>query len=185
MLAYTVWHHASDELNTLRYQESLLQFHQTMAELKPQGYQSSLLFTMPGVPWMGEERTVFMDWYFVENSSSLDFLNDAVLDGKRKQSHDAVAGGTSGGVTALYQPKLGNDKINEINFITWISKPKGMSYRDFFRELNFIQQDNDASCWMRYMALGPGPEFCVVSNDEFEWDEMFQPLIRTAVKTWG
>lgn len=185
MLAYTVWHYASDEFNTLRYQESLVQFHQTLAEEKPQGYLSSLFFTIPAVPWMGANQAIFMDWYFVEDSSSLDFLNDAVLAGKRKESHDVVAGGTSGGVTALYQPKMGYERMGDVNFITWISKPKGMSYHEFFAALNFIEQDVNASCWMRYMALGPGPEFCVLSNDAFEWDETFQALIRPAVKTFG
>lgn len=185
MLAYTVWHHASDESKLEHYQNSLIQFHQTMAEEKPQGYISSKLFTMPSVPWMGETQTIFMDWYLIEDSASLDPLNDSVLAGTRKTSHDAVADNTSGGVTALYQPKLGNDQISNVNFITWVSKPKGMKYPNFFQELNFILHDKDASCWMRYMALGPGPEFCVVANHEMEWDEKFQPLVRKVDKIWG
>lgn len=184
MLAYSVWHHASGETEIEPYQESLIQFHKTMAEVKPQGFLSSLFFTLPAVPWMGENQTIFMDWYFVEDSASLDPLNDSVLAGKRKESHDVVAGGTSGGVTALYQPRLGNEKISDVNFITWITKPKGLSYPDFFQELNFIEHDKNASCWMRYMALGPGPEFCVVSSDEFQWDAKFQPLIRPTIKMW-
>lgn len=108
MLAYTVWHHAVDESKHEAYQQSLLRFHRMLAEQKPRGYHSSALLALPGVPWMGENRTIFMDWYFVENSASLDPLNDSVLSGIRKESHDVVASKTSGGVTALYQPKSEN-----------------------------------------------------------------------------
>ena len=179
MLAYTVWHHALDEAKQNAYQESLVQFHQTLAENKPQGYLSSVLLSMPGVPWMGEMRTIYMDWYFVENSSSLDPLNDCVLSGIRQEKHDAVAAATSGGVTALYQPKSDRTAISNAQFISWLSKPKGMKYPEFFEKLHFIDEDDHASIWMRYMALGPGPEFCVVSKEEFEWDEKFQAIVRT------
>jgi hypothetical protein len=53
-----------------------------------------------------------------------------------------------------------------------------MTYAAFFDELTIINSDDHASLWMRYLALGPGPEFCAVSSKAFEWDERFQPLVR-------
>ena len=140
---------------------------------------------MPGVPWMEPDSAIYMDWYFVENAAALEPLNQSVLHGRRKTDHDTVVQGTSGGVTALYQPKMGVNPIRLPKQISWLSKPKGMTYAAFFDELNIINSDDHASLWMRYLALGPGPEFCAVSSKAFEWDERFQPLVRPFEKIWG
>jgi hypothetical protein len=56
--------------------------------------------------------------------------------------------------------------------MTWLAKPKGMSYADFYAALEPVR----GSLWRRQMVLGPTPEFGILSAERVDVPPQFQTI---------
>ncbi|HEV2028467.1 MAG TPA: hypothetical protein VGS16_08030, partial [Candidatus Dormibacteraeota bacterium] len=109
----------------------------------------------------------YADWYLVESSAALDPLNEAAVTAARAASHDAVAHMSADGAGKLLALVSGRPRT-ERGFEIRLSKPKGMSYADFYQRLEPWTTRDQVSLWRRMMVLGPPPEFCLVGPSQLE-----------------
>lgn len=154
MIAYLFFHHLADGADEVEYEAGLRHFHTALRE--------------GGVPGFVSSRTVqvedgYADWYLVETSAALDYLNDAAVTGARAPLHNAVAPDAvnfTGKLMKLVTGRYDPEALVEIRF----SKPRGMSYPDLYRRLEPWTVRPDTSLWRRMMVLGPPPEFSLLAG---------------------
>lgn len=75
-----------------------------------------------------------------------------------------AADGTGG----LYRLRAGTADLAQAKFATWLSKPAGVSYKDFYTELEPLTTQPGVALWGRQMTLGPTTEFCIHSQTTVE-----------------
>ncbi len=192
MLAYLLWHSPRDD-DAARYCAGLVAFHRALAADPPTGYAGSWTLRVPPVDWLPAADAHYVDWYLVDDFAALGVLNEAAVSGRRQIPHDAVAGmaraGTAGVVgrlggaatVAASLPPLSSLPSQEAA-LTMVDKPTGMSYGRFTDAL--LAAVPGASCWMRQMTLGPGPEFLVLggaNEPELPWPTLRLPGTIVAV----
>lgn len=149
MIAYLFFHHLADGADAVEYEAGLRHFHVALRE--------------GGVPGFVDSRTFhvedgYADWYVVETSAALDYLNDAAVSGGRAPLHDAVAPRAvnfTGKLMKLAAGRYDPEALVEVRF----SKPAGMSYAALYQRLEPWTARVDTSLWRRMMVLGPPPEF--------------------------
>lgn len=103
---------------------------------------------------------VYEDWYLIEDSRALDFLNAAGVSGGRAQPHERLAAAAETGAGGLYRVRAGAPPTGQ-HVAHWFRKPDGTSYADLDREVFCGALGDDATLWQRQMTLGPGFEFCL------------------------
>lgn len=184
MLAYVFWHWPNADVNRKSYEDGLLEFHRTLAEHKPAGFQHSQVFRIHGAPWLPANVTGYEDWYLVNDSGALDALNDAAITYPRKEAHDRAAQRAAGGTAGLYRLRHGQIDLAEARFATWLSKPAGTSYDDFYASLSQLTGRAGVALWGRQMTLGPTTEFCLQSPEEITPDDTFNPVTINLEPIW-
>ena len=163
MLAYILWHWPFDDVSSLAYEATLAKFHQSLLASAVPGFQESIVFRATGTTWAPPGARVYEDWYLLEGSGAMDPLNEAAVSQVSKLSHDNTALAAAGAAGGLYQLKLGRPKLDTCRFVSWITKPRGTGYEEFYRMVEPWTARPDASLWRRQMVLGPTPEFALVS----------------------
>jgi hypothetical protein len=163
MLAYVFWHLPAPGADIERYERLLIDFHKVLKANAPVGFIASLIFRIQNAPWIGSGGPAYEDWYIVENSASLDPLNDAAVSGARKAPHDLVAALAASGAAGLYRLKTGQlDSMPAARHCFWFAKP-ALTYTEFFGQLRPITEALQTNLWLRQMVLSAGPEFCLRS----------------------
>lgn len=151
----------------MAYEESLRQFHASLASAAPSGFTGSATFrTGDG----------FADWYMVESSAALDVLNAAAVSGARTQIHDAAARMAVDGVGKLFNLSAGEYSAgagHEVRF----AKPAGMTYVDLYARLRTWTSLPGVSLWRRMMVLGPPPEFSIVTPSPLQLPAEMRPEV--------
>jgi hypothetical protein len=165
LLAYVFFHHPGPGVQTLPYESALRRFHAALAGETPRGFISSTTYRI---------GTSYADWYLVEDSASLDSLNEAAVEGARSEPHDAVAHMAADGAGKLLMLKSGSART-EPGFEIRISKPAGMAYPEFYERLKPWTDRAEVSLWRRMMVLGPAPEFCLVAPSEQDLPAEMRP----------
>jgi hypothetical protein len=165
LLAYVFFHRAGSGAEVAAYETALRQFHASLAAEPPSGFIESTSYRI------GDG---YADWYLVENSAALDPLNEAAVSAARAASHDAVAHMSTDGAGKLLALVSGRPKI-EPEFEIRLSKPKGMSYRDFYERLEPWTSRDGLTLWRRMMVLGPPPEFCLVAPSKIQLPAAMSP----------
>ena len=173
MLAYIFWHFPSEGVDVTAYERSLEGFHKALDEAGAEGFVRSRSFRIQGVPWINDSAAAYADWYLVEGSFALDTLNDLAVSGARRDSHDRAAGWAAGGAGALYRLVEGEASLEAPAFETWLSKPRGTTYEDFYAWARPAVAGGEL--WRRQMVLGPALEFCLVATRGVEARPEFQP----------
>lgn len=161
MLAYVFWHWPFTDVDRESYEEGLREFHRSLSAHKPVGFQYSAAFRINNVPWLPTNTTAYEDWYLVDGSCALDVLNDAAITAPSKESHDRAAQRAAGGTAGLYRLRRGQIDFASVLFATWLSKPNGTSYDDFYASLARFTDEPGVGLWGRQMTLGPTTEFCL------------------------
>ncbi len=157
MLAYVFWHVPRPGVATREYEAAHREFHDVLWNAGITGLVGLRVFKLAAVPWLGG-KAGYEDWHLLEDSSALDVLNGAAISQARKRPHDRIAALAADGTAGLYGLRLGS--LNEMTDASWLSKPVGMSYRDF--EISLASEIKAGGClWGRRMTLGPTPEFCL------------------------
>ena len=165
MLAYVFWHWPQPGVDTNTYVEHLVDFHRTLNANKPVGFQGSRVLRFRGASWLETKGDAFEDWYLIDDSAALDRINDAAVSGPCEAPHNLVAREAAGGTAGLYRLRSG--EIGETNYALWLSKPDGMSYKDFYSRVEPI-----GTLWQRQMTLGPTTEFVIHSASPIELPHM-------------
>ncbi len=169
MLAYVFWHQRDGRVAREEYQERLVVFHSILQTRQPQGFLFSMVLEMPQLPWMGEGREAYEDWYIVENSAALDPLDEAAVTGICREPHQQVARLADNGTGGLYRLKDGSAdpvRLAALRFATWFGKPAGMSYDSLYELLRGSTGEQQGTLWQRQMTMGPALEFCLHSSQE-------------------
>ena len=165
MLAYVFWHWPRPDIERGQYLDHLAEFHRTLDANKPPGFQRSVVFRIHGANWLKTDGEAFEEWYLVDDSAALDPLNDGAISGACEEPHNRVAREAADGTGGLYRLRAGSAAdLDQAKFATWLSKPAGVSYKDFYAGLESLTSQPGVALWGRQMTLGPTTEFCIHSQ---------------------
>ena len=161
MLAYVFWHWPRPDVDRGSYVDHMVQFQQTLAQNKPIGFRESVVFRIRDAVWLKTNGEAYEDWYLLDDSAALDPLNDAAVSGACEEPHNRVAREAADGTGGLYRLRAGTEDLAQARFAAWLSKPSGVSYKDFYAELQSLTSQAGVALWGRQMTLGPTTEFCL------------------------
>ena len=161
MLAYVFWHWPRPDIDRASYEEHLIDFYRTLAANKPRGFRESAAFRLRGAGWLKTSGEAYEEWYLLDDSAALDLLNEAAVSGACEEPHNRAAREAADGVGGLYRLRAGSEDLAQARFATWLSKPSGVSYKDFYAELDSLTSQPGVALWGRQMTLGPTTEFCL------------------------
>lgn len=164
MLAYVFWHWPQASVDTEVYVSHLEAFHRTLAANRPPGFQRSVVFRIEDADWLQTREPAYEEWYVLDGSAAMDPLNDAAVSGVCEAPHNLVAREAAGGTGGLYRLRAGEGVLHEARFAVWLSKPEGVTYRDFYDTLASLTSQPGVALWGRQMTLGPTTEFCLHSQ---------------------
>ena len=168
MLAYVFWHWPQSHIDVDSYIHHLLEFHQTLAVNKPAGFQESVVFRVRGASWLNTNDYAYEEWYLLDDSAAMDRLNDAAVSGVCEEPHNRVAREAADGTGGLYRLRAGHEELPAAKYALWLSKPTGVSYKDFYTTLHPLTSQEGVGLWGRQMTLGPTTEFCIHSTNAIE-----------------
>jgi len=163
MLAYVFWHWPRPEIERGQYLDHLAEFHRTLVANKPPGFQRSVVFHISDANWLNTDGEAYEEWYLLDDSAALDPLNEAAVSGVCEEPHNRVARAAADGTGGLYRLRAGEGDLAQARFATWLSKPAGVSYKDFYAGLESLTTQPGVTLWGRQMTLGPTTEFCIHS----------------------
>ena len=176
MLAYVFWHWPQPQIETGSYVDHLVEFHRTLAANKPNGFRESVVFRITNANWLNTDGEAYEEWYLLDDSAAMDPLNEAAVTGVCEEPHNRVAREAADGTGGLYRLRTGAEDLREAKFAVWLSKPNGVSYKDFYASLEPITSQPGVALWGRQMTLGPTTEFCIHSQDSIELPPGFSGL---------
>jgi hypothetical protein len=174
MLAYIFWHAPGPATEQTAYEAGLAGFHELLRQQTLAGFHGSLCLRIDGAPWV-PANPGYEDWYLVEGSAVLDPLNELAVSTEMKAAHDRPALAAGFGAGGLYR-LLSGRVAQPAAWATWLRKPAGMAYADFYREITPWTSRPDVSLWRRQMVLGPSPEFCIVGPEPVRAPAPMQPV---------
>jgi len=168
MLAYVFWHWPRPEIERGQYLDHLLEFHRILAANKPPGFQRSVVFGIENANWLNTNGEAFEEWYLLDDSAAMDHLNDAAVSGVCEEPHNRVARQAADGTGGLYRLRAGIADLADAKFATWLGKPNGVAYKDFYASLQQLTSQPGVALWGRQMTLGPTTEFCLHTSTPLE-----------------
>ena len=168
MLAYVFWHWPQSTIDPDAYVNHLIDFHQTLAANKPAGFHYSVVFRVRGASWLKTNEEVYEEWYLLDDSAAMDPLNEAAVSGVCQEPHNRVAREAADGIGGLYRLRTGQEELSQTRCALWLSKPAGVSYKDFYTTLQPLTSQPGVALWGRQMTLGPTTEFCIHSPNPIE-----------------
>lgn len=165
-LAYVFWHPPADGEPIADYEAALSRFHGALTDAPVAGLLATRAARVPELPWLPQGG--YEDWYIVRDFGDLETLNNAAVDTARQLAHKDVSSRSGRGAGALYGLTVGTAG-GVPAWATWLSKPRSVSYREFYETLRSHIESAEPSLqsgvgvWRRQLVLGPAPEFCVTS----------------------
>jgi hypothetical protein len=168
MLAYVFWHWPNSTVDPNNYLQYLIDFHQTLAANKPDGFHHSVVFRIRGASWLKTNDEAYEEWYLLDDSAAMDRLNEAAVSGVCEKPHNKVAREAADGTGGLYRLRAGDEELSEARCAIWLSKPAGVSYNDFYATMQPLTSKQGVALWGRQMTLGPTTEFCIHSPNPIE-----------------
>ncbi len=184
MLAYVFWHWAEEAGAAGRYEELLCAFHRALGTHPPEGFRGSAALRIAGAGWLPQGRG-YEDWYLLDDFAALGTLNEAAVAGARQAPHDQVARLARGGTAGVYRLIAGRPEFKGARWATWISKPAGSSYSEFYDELRPWPERPETTLWQRQLTLGPTSEFCLQSRERLELPEPFRAAAVEISSVWS
>ena len=164
MLAYVFWHWPQLQIERDSYVDHTIEFHRTLAANKPAGFRKSVVFLIREANWLKTDGEVYEEWYLLDDSAAMDRLNEAAVSGACEEPHNQVAREAADGTGGLYRLRAGAEELAQAKFAVWLSKPAGVSYKDFYSGLQSLTTQPGVALWGRQMTLGPTTEFCIHSS---------------------
>ena len=168
MLAYVFWHWPQPQIETGSYVDHLVEFHRTLAANKPDGFRESVVFRILNATWLKTDGEVYEEWYLLDDSAAMDRLDEAAVTGVCEKPHNRVAREAADGTGGLYRLRAGAEDLAHARHAVWLSKPNGVSYKDFYASLESLTSQPGVALWQRQMTLGPTTEFCIHSPTQIQ-----------------
>ena len=168
MLAYVFWHWPQPSVDPETYVAHLESFHRTLAANAPPGFQRSVVFRIEDADWLRTRGPAYEEWYLLDGSAAMDPLNDGAVSGACEAPHNLVAREAADGTGGLYRLRAGELDLSDARFAVWLSKPDGVTYRDFYAALASLTSQPHVALWGRQMTLGPTTEFCLHSQSPLQ-----------------
>ena len=173
MLAYVFWHWPQSSVDRDAYVGHMADFYRTLSANKPVGFQKAVVYRISGAGWLNTSGEAYEEWYLLDDSAAMDPLNDAAVSGACELPHNRVAREAEDGTGGLYRFRTGHEDLAQSRFATWLSKPSGVSYNDFYSTLQPLTSQPGVGLWGRQMTLGPATEFCIHSPTQIELPENY------------
>jgi len=173
VFAYVFWHQRDDAYPAQLYEEGLTSFHTRLSSLGVRGFLGSFSFKVSGVPWITGEG--YEDWYLVDGLGVLEEINSLITDPTIRGVHDGVARMSINGKATILAHIKGDPTLIDAPNTYWLAKPRGTSYDDFYRGIESLTRDAVASVWRRQLALGPNPEFLMITRTNPRLPEAYLP----------
>jgi hypothetical protein len=167
LLAYVFSHRRAPGVDATVYEQALRRFHAALASAPSSGFISSTTYRI---------GDAYSDWYLVDSSAALDWLNAAAISGTRTPAHDAAARMAVDGSGKLWS-LAGGEAPRGAGFEVRFAKPAGVSYAELNARLEPWTSRPEVSLWRRMMVLGPPPEFCLVTPSELELPNEMRPEV--------
>jgi hypothetical protein len=183
MHAYVFWHWPQRDVPRDDYEARQKAFHAALSAAPPAGYHGSFTHAVHGAPWAAAGGDAYEDWYLVESSASLDPLNTGAITASRQAPHDAAAAAVAGGTAGIYTLRAG-ERLDRPTHATWFGKPEGMRYDELMSRLQPLVERGEAALWMRFMVLGPSPEFCLQSRAPIQLPSEIRSLSLALRPVW-
>lgn len=168
MLAYVFWHWPQPQIETGSYVDHMVAFHQTLAANKPDGFRESVVFRISNASWLNTDGEAYEEWYLLDDSAAMDRLNEAAVSGVCEEPHNRVAREAADGTGGLYRLRAGAEDLAQARYAVWLSKPSGVSYKDFYASTEPLTSQPGVALWGRQMTLGPTTEFCIHSTTQIQ-----------------
>ncbi|HLM24498.1 MAG TPA: hypothetical protein VK274_05535 [Pyrinomonadaceae bacterium] len=168
MLAYVFWHWPQPQIEHGSYVDHLAEFHRTLAANKPDGFQQSVVFLIRNANWLNTNGEAYEEWYLLDDSGAMDRLNEAAVTGVCEEPHNRVAREAADGTGGLYRLRAGAEDLAQARYAVWLSKPSGVSYKDFYASVEPLTSRPGVALWGRQMTLGPTTEFCIHSQTQIQ-----------------
>src|SRR5215216_1598243 len=168
MLAYVFWHWPQPQIERGSYEDHLTEFQRTLGANKPDGFRESVVFRIGNANWLNTDGEAYEDWYLLDDSAAMDRLNEAAVTGICEEPHNRVARKAADGTGGLYRLRAGAEELSQARFAVWLSKPNGVSYKDFYASLQPLTSQPGVALWGRQMTLGPTTEFCIHSPTQIQ-----------------
>lgn len=168
MLAYVFSHRPRAGVDKTPYEEALRRFHAALASVPSSGFVRSATYRI------GDG---YSDWYLVESSAALDWLNAAATSGARTPAHNAAARMAVDSVGKLLSLVSGELPSGGPDFEVRFAKPASISYTDLYARLQPWTSLPAVGLWRRMMVLGPPPEFCLVAPPALELPAEMRPEV--------
>ena len=168
MLGYVFWHWPQPQIDPDLYVNHVIDFHNTLSANKPNGFHESIVFHIRGASWLKTDTDAYEEWYLLDDSAAMDRLNDAAVSGVCEEPHNRVAREAADGIGGLYRLRAGQGQLSQSRCALWLSKPAGVSYKDFYTTLQPLTSQPGVTLWGRQMTLGPTTEFCIQSSNPIE-----------------
>ena len=168
MLAYVFWHWPQPQIETGSYVDHLTAFHRTLAANKPDGFRESVVFRISNASWLNTGGEAYEEWYLLDDSAAMDRLNEAAVTGVCEEPHNRVAREAADGTGGLYRLRAGAEDLAQARYAVWLSKPSGVSYKDFYASMEPLTSQTGVALWGRQMTLGPTTEFCIHSPTQIQ-----------------
>jgi hypothetical protein len=150
MLAYLFWHRPGGTEDRERYEQRLIEFHESLRG----AVAESAAFRLERLPFAAGGG--YEDWYLIDDWPDLGELNRAAVSGKRRAPHDAAARLAAEGWGGVYRLVRGTSAVPD--GVRWTSKRPGESYE------SFLDRERTDVVWQRQLVLGPAPEFCLTGE---------------------
>lgn len=166
MISYVFWHRAREGVTTQAYERAAERFHRSLRHAPPAGFRRSALVRIGSAPWLDGEGW-YEDWHLLDDFASLGVLNEAAVSTGHLSAHEQVASRCGEGLGALYRLIEGCESL-AFPLATWVSVPPGTGAGALtLADMLVDGMDREhASLWRRQLALGPGPEHCLLSDTQ-------------------
>lgn len=174
MFAYIFWHRRDERFSVEEYESKLAGFHRALLRRGQEGYLGSIVFKITGTPWVPQGG--YEDWYLVEGLRVLEELNASIGLPDLEKPHSQIASMALEGKGAILAPRTKTPGSLDAPRAVWFSKPRGQPYHQFYREIEPVAETRGAGLWRRQLALGPTPEFLLLSSGEVPLPEKFAPI---------
>ena len=164
MIAYVFWHRPRDGVAPEQYEAACGRFHRSLAQHPPGGFAGSVCLAAEQLPWLGDGRLGYEDWYLLDDFGALGTLNEAAVGRGHASPHDAAAVQMGEGTGSVYRLVDGLPRLEDTTHGIWITPAPGKIDVVFEDLLVDGGEPGEATLWRRQLALGPAPEFCVLAR---------------------
>lgn len=169
MLAYLFWHRPAEGTDREAYEEAQQRFHRSLAARPPDGFRGSACFAAADVRWLDAGGAGYEDWYLVDDWAALGVLRHAAIGTGHRTAHDAAARWAGAGTGSIYQLDEGLAGFGEPSAgvcTVWVTPARHGPELELVALLLGDGMDRrQAGLWRRELALGPAPEYCLVTHE--------------------